>query len=181
VEELLKRDPVTRFSTSGFFHQTTPILPLTHGLKPFCIWLRIRRDIRLWNQFFVASGVNDTADQGGRSGTFWLDSDPHSEKSGAGSGLNLTLSHSGTADQWWAVSMMPLTLAVWCQWHCGFNYAIFVPKLSGVNDTADQWWAVPMTPLTKIDTADQGTSKFSMLLLLLKGFPIEKSYIGKLY
>jgi hypothetical protein len=38
-----------------------------------------------------------------------------------------------------------------------------------------------MTPLTKMDTADQGTSKFSVLWLLLKGIPIEKSYIGKLY
>jgi hypothetical protein len=53
--------------------------------------------------------------------------------------------------------------------------------VGGVNDTADQWWAVSMTPLTKIDTADQGTSKFTVLWLLLKGIPIEKSYIGKLY
>jgi hypothetical protein len=51
----------------------------------------------------------------------------------------------------------------------------------GVNDTADQWWAVSMTLLTKIDTADQGTSKFSVLWLLLKGIPVEKSYIGKFY
>jgi hypothetical protein len=50
-----------------------------------------------------------------------------------------------------------------------------------VNDTPDQWSAVSMTPLTKIDTADQGTSKFTMLWLLLKQIPIEKSYIGKLY
>jgi hypothetical protein len=59
---------------------------------------------------FVVSGVNDTADrwwavsmtcadQGGRSVKFLLDPDPHSEKSGAGSDLNLTLSHSCTADQ----------------------------------------------------------------------------------
>jgi hypothetical protein len=64
-----------------------------------------------------------------------------------------------TADQWWAVSMTPLT------------------KI----DTADQWWAVSMTPLTKIDTADQETSKFRVLWLLLKGIPIEKSYLGKLH
>jgi hypothetical protein len=38
-----------------------------------------------------------------------------------------------------------------------------------------------MTLLTKMDTADQGTSKFSVLWLILKGIPIEKSYIGKLY
>jgi hypothetical protein len=37
-----------------------------------------------------------------------------------------------------------------------------------------------MTLLTKIDTADQGTSKFSLLWLLLKRIPIKKSYIGKL-
>jgi hypothetical protein len=48
-------------------------------------------------------------------------------------------------------------------------------------DTADQWWAVSMTPLTKIDTADQGALKFTILWLLLKGIPIKKSYIGKLY
>jgi hypothetical protein len=30
-----KREPATRFSTSGFFHQTTPPWPLRHGLKPF--------------------------------------------------------------------------------------------------------------------------------------------------
>jgi hypothetical protein len=41
--------------------------------------------------------------------------------------------------------------------------------------------AVSMTLLTKIDTADQGTSKLSMLWLLLNGIPIEKSYIGQLY
>jgi hypothetical protein len=29
------RDPDTKFSTSGFFHQTTPPRPLIHGLKPF--------------------------------------------------------------------------------------------------------------------------------------------------
>jgi hypothetical protein len=51
----------------------------------------------------------------------------------------------------------------------------------GVNDTPDRWWAMSMTPLTKIDTADLGTSKFSILWLLLKGIPIKKSYIGKLY
>jgi hypothetical protein len=53
--------------------------------------------------------------------------------------------------------------------------------VGGVNDTADWWWVVSMTPLTKIDTAEQGTSKFSVLWLLLKGIPIEKFYIGKSY
>jgi hypothetical protein len=55
------RDPVTRFSPSGFFHQTTPFGPLTHRLKLFCIWLRIRGDIDYEIDFFVVSGVNDTA------------------------------------------------------------------------------------------------------------------------
>jgi hypothetical protein len=53
--------------------------------------------------------------------------------------------------------------------------------VGGVNDTADRWWAASMTPLTKTDTADQGTSKFRVLWLLLKEIPIKKSYIGKLY
>jgi hypothetical protein len=53
--------------------------------------------------------------------------------------------------------------------------------VGGVNDSADWWWALAMTPLTRIDTADQATSKLSVLWLLLKGIPIEKSYIGKLY
>jgi hypothetical protein len=34
------RDSVTRFSTSGCFHQTIPPGPLIHRLKPFCMWLR---------------------------------------------------------------------------------------------------------------------------------------------
>jgi hypothetical protein len=42
---------------------------------------------------------------------YWLDPDPYSQKSGAGSYLNLTLSDSGSADQWWAVLMTPQTLA----------------------------------------------------------------------
>jgi hypothetical protein len=54
---LFKRDSVTRFSTSGFFHQSTP--PRAHMLKPFRIWLRIRRNNRHYSSF---SGVNDTAE-----------------------------------------------------------------------------------------------------------------------
>jgi hypothetical protein len=110
-------------------------------------WKKLFRGLER-NCWPVVGGVNDTADQGGRSLIFWLDPDPHSKKSGAGSDLNLTLSHNGTADQWWAVSMTPLTLAGWCQWHCGFKYANFVQKLSCVIETTDQWWAVSMTPLT---------------------------------
>jgi hypothetical protein len=33
-----------RFLTSGFFHQTTPPRPMIHGLKPFSIWISIRRE-----------------------------------------------------------------------------------------------------------------------------------------
>jgi hypothetical protein len=36
---------VTRFSTLGFFHQTIPPGPLIHGLTPFGILLRYRRDM----------------------------------------------------------------------------------------------------------------------------------------
>jgi hypothetical protein len=99
-----------------------------------------------WYRWPMMGGVNDTADQGGRSVIFLLEPDPHS---GAGFDLNVTLSYSDIANQWWAVSMMPLTLAGWWQGHCDFNYANFVWKLSGVNDTADQWWVVTMIPLTR--------------------------------
>jgi hypothetical protein len=51
-------DSVTRFLTSGFFHQTIPPGPLINGLKYFCIWLRIREVIR---QSRCTSGVIDTA------------------------------------------------------------------------------------------------------------------------
>jgi hypothetical protein len=33
-----------------FFHQTTPPRPLIHGLKPFSIWISIRRENRLCNR-----------------------------------------------------------------------------------------------------------------------------------
>jgi membrane-bound metal-dependent hydrolase YbcI (DUF457 family) len=42
-----------------FFHQSTPHRALTHSLKPFRIWLRIRRNNRHYSSF---SGVNDTAE-----------------------------------------------------------------------------------------------------------------------
>jgi hypothetical protein len=35
-----------------FFHQTTLSELLIHGLKPFRLWIRVRRDIRLWNRKF---------------------------------------------------------------------------------------------------------------------------------
>jgi hypothetical protein len=55
---LLSLTSVTRFSTSGFFHQTILSGPLIHGLNPFRIRLRIREVI--W-QSRCLSGVNETA------------------------------------------------------------------------------------------------------------------------
>jgi hypothetical protein len=50
IFSVVKRDSVTRFSTLGFFHQTIPPRALIHGLKPLCIWLRIRRENRFENR-----------------------------------------------------------------------------------------------------------------------------------
>jgi hypothetical protein len=50
-----------RFSTLGFFHQSTPPRALIHGLKPFRIWPNIRRKNRQYSNF---SGVNDPAATG---------------------------------------------------------------------------------------------------------------------
>jgi hypothetical protein len=50
------KDSVRRFSTSDFFHQSTPSRSLIYGLTPFRIWLRIRQDNRFencQNQFFT--------------------------------------------------------------------------------------------------------------------------------
>jgi hypothetical protein len=38
----------------SFFHQTTPPGPLRHGLKPFSIWIIIRRGNRLCNRRFMS-------------------------------------------------------------------------------------------------------------------------------
>jgi hypothetical protein len=45
--------------TLGFFINQTNLGPLTNGLKPFPIWLHIRRDIR---KAMNLRGVNDTAE-----------------------------------------------------------------------------------------------------------------------
>jgi hypothetical protein len=42
-----------------FFHQSTPHRALIHGLRPFRIWARIRRENRQYSNF---SGVNDPAE-----------------------------------------------------------------------------------------------------------------------
>jgi hypothetical protein len=50
----LYREPDSRFSTSGFFHQTTPPRVPIHGLKPFWIWLlNSRRKSTLKSPIFV--------------------------------------------------------------------------------------------------------------------------------
>jgi hypothetical protein len=78
-----------------FFHQTTLSGPIIHGLQLFriylyCLYIRIRRDIRLSKQTFLVSGVTDTADH-------------------MVGGVN------DTDDRWWAVSMTPLTSGGRCQ------------------------------------------------------------------
>jgi hypothetical protein len=49
VENLVRlsllSDPVTRFLSSGFLHQTTPSRLLSNRLKPFCIWLFVHGNI----------------------------------------------------------------------------------------------------------------------------------------
>jgi hypothetical protein len=51
AHSLMCMDSVTRFSTSGFFHQSTPPRALTHRLRPFRIWFRIRRNNRHYSSF----------------------------------------------------------------------------------------------------------------------------------
>jgi hypothetical protein len=45
VDSLSLKRPWPEIFNLWFFHQTTPSGPLIHELKPFCIWLCIRRDI----------------------------------------------------------------------------------------------------------------------------------------
>jgi hypothetical protein len=47
------------FRHSVFFHQSSPPKDLIQGLKPYCIWLRIRRENRLYSNFI---GVIDIAE-----------------------------------------------------------------------------------------------------------------------
>jgi hypothetical protein len=84
--------------------------PLVKAFLHMALYLQRYLTMKLF--LFVFSSVNDTAYQGGRYISFWLDPDPHSKRTGAGSNLNLTFSHSGTADQWWAVSMTLLTFCL---------------------------------------------------------------------
>jgi hypothetical protein len=58
VEGTVSRD---FFFCLRFFHQTIPTGPLIHGLKPFWILLRIRRDMIDFERKNRACGVNDTA------------------------------------------------------------------------------------------------------------------------
>jgi hypothetical protein len=141
------------------FHQTNPARPLTHRLKPFCIWLLIRRDIQLWNQFFGGQRCQWHRWPGLQIWNILTGSRFTLRKIQCQIRPRPNIFPQWTADQWWAVSMMPLTLAEWCQWHCWFNYANFVQKLNGVIDTADQWWAVSRHHWPVVgsvnDTADQ--------------------------
>jgi hypothetical protein len=50
LKGLLTRD----FRSLVFSHQTTPPRPLRHGLKPFSIWISIRRENRLCNRRFLS-------------------------------------------------------------------------------------------------------------------------------
>jgi hypothetical protein len=61
-----------------------------------------------------------------------------------------------TADQWWVVSMTPLTTMV------------------DVNETVDLWLAVSTGPRINFDTADHMDPTCSRLLFSLKGITIKK-------
>jgi hypothetical protein len=50
-----------RFSTSGFFHQTTSPRPLIHGIKNFAYGLEFAKIFDFEIADFGHSGVNDTA------------------------------------------------------------------------------------------------------------------------
>jgi hypothetical protein len=56
---VLVKGTVARDFRPLIFHQSTPPRALTHGLKPFRIWLRICRENRHNSSF---SGVIDTAE-----------------------------------------------------------------------------------------------------------------------
>jgi hypothetical protein len=51
---LYRKGPRHEIFDVWFFHQTTPLRPLIHGLKPFWICLRIREENRLRNRWFLS-------------------------------------------------------------------------------------------------------------------------------
>ncbi len=67
----IKRESDTRFSTSGFFHESVSPRPPSIPVEPFWIFSKIRRDIR--ELLFITgvsdngnklySGVNDTSEK----------------------------------------------------------------------------------------------------------------------
>jgi hypothetical protein len=56
------------FDHGFFFHQSTPPKALIHGLKPICIWPRIRRENR---QYSIFSVVNDPVEIGFKKPLSW--------------------------------------------------------------------------------------------------------------
>jgi hypothetical protein len=53
IQYIIKGTLTRDFRPPVFFYQTTPPRPLTHGVKPFSIWISIRRENGLCNrQFF---------------------------------------------------------------------------------------------------------------------------------
>jgi hypothetical protein len=111
------------------------------------MWLRIRRDIRLWNRFSCGQRCQWHRWPGWQIRIILTGSRSILQKIRC---LNLTLSHSDTADQCWAVSMTPLTLAGWCQWHCGFNYANFVQKSRFHSRISLRIWSHMQKALTRV-------------------------------
>jgi hypothetical protein len=68
---LFKRDSVTRFFASGFFHESVSPPPQSIPLGPFRIFSKIRGDIR---KLRCTTGINDTGgkfanDTGGKFAT----------------------------------------------------------------------------------------------------------------
>jgi hypothetical protein len=57
ADVLLKRDSVTRFFVSGFFHESSSPKPLKITVGPFQIFWKIRRDI---GKSKYINGINDT-------------------------------------------------------------------------------------------------------------------------
>jgi hypothetical protein len=158
---------VKRFSTSGFFHQSTPPRALTHRIKPFRIWLHIRQNNQHYSSF---SGVNDTAETG--STVSMTLPKPfqrcHWHRKNCFSGVNDTAEIRGKKFLWlkslWyfsfhdhgrfsglidtaetvsVESLMPLKRFQWCHWHRCIGF-------SGVIDTAESVSAVSLTALKQL-------------------------------
>jgi hypothetical protein len=113
-----------------FFHQSTPPRALTHRLKPFCIWLRIRQENRHYSSFL---GVNDTVETISAVSMTplkpfhrcqWHRWNRFSGVIDTAETLDLILIAVS------AVSLTPLKPFQWCHWYRGNRF-------SGVIDTAE--------------------------------------------